>query len=268
MNTKHEQILKSYNQKLKYLNYSPRTIEVYSHYTRKFLEKIDKYPQHLVSSDFQNYLNGFKFTSISQQNQVINAIKFLYEKVLKKQYAKVDFTRPRRERKLPRVIESEFLKKRIGAIENQKHKAILMLAYSAGLRRSEIINLKISDIDSARMLILIRNGKGKKDRILPLSESVLETLRVYYRQYCPKEYLFNGQFDEQYSATSCNQLVKQYLGKQYHIHLLRHSFATYLLENGTDLRYIQNMLGHSSTKATEIYTHVTTAHLSRIALPM
>lgn len=264
MNTKHTEILKIYKQKLKYINYSPLTIEIYSHYAGKFLEKIDKYPQHIVASDFSDYLLNFPFSSISQQNQVINAVKFLYEKVLNKKYAKVDFTRPRRERKLPRVIDSTFLLNRIGKIENLKHKAIIMLAYSVGLRVSEVINLKIADVDSKRMLITIRQAKGKKDRIVPLSENVLKALREYYRQYKPKEFLFNGQFELRYSATSCNQLVKQYLGRQYHFHLLRHSSATKMLENGTDLRYIQKILGHNSSKTTEIYTHVSTAILNQV----
>ncbi len=223
MNAKHDEILKIYVQKLRYFNYSERTIEVYTHYAEKFLIKIDKYPQHIVASDFSDYLLNFKFSSISQQNQVINAIKFLYEKVLQKKYAKVDFIRPRRERKLPQVIDSEFLINRISKITNLKHKAIIMVAYSVGLRVSEVINLKIADIDSKRMLINIRQAKGKKDRIVPLSQNVLNTLREYYRDEKPKQYLFNGQDGRpQYSATSCNQLVKNYLGRNYHFHLLRH----------------------------------------------
>ena len=142
----YDSVLKIYHQKLKYLNYSKRTIGVYSHYAGKFLEAVGKYPQHLTSSDFQAYLDGFSFTSISQQNQIINAIKFLYEKVLNRKYDKVDFTRPRREKKLPQVIDSTYLVDRISAISNLKHKAILMLAFSVGLRVSEVISLKIKDI--------------------------------------------------------------------------------------------------------------------------
>lgn len=265
MNMKHEQILKIYNQKLKYFNYSPRTIEVYSHYCEKFLIAVDKYSQHIVANDFSDYLLNFKFSSISQQNQVINAIKFLYEKVLQKKYAKVDFTRPRRERKLPQVIDSKFLLKRIFQIENLKHRAIIMLAYSVGLRVSEVINLKITDIDSKRMIINIRQAKGRKDRIAPLSENVLDCLRQYYKKEKPNIYLFNGQFELQYSSKSCNQLVKKYLGRQYHFHLLRHSSATVMLERGVDLRFIQKILGHASSKTTEIYTHVSIAALSQIA---
>lgn len=265
---KKEQFLKIYEQKLKYLHYSDRTVEIYTHYTGKFLEAVDKYPQHLVSSDFQSYLDNFKFTSVAQQNQVINAIKFLYEKVLNKKYDKVSFERPRRERHLPQIIDNTYLLTQINSIANLKHKAILSLAYSVGLRVSEVINLKIADIDSDRMVIVIRQAKGRKDRIVPLSPNILELLRCYYKAFKPKEYLFNGQFELKYSATSCNQLVKQYLGAKYHFHLLRHSCATELLERGTDLRFIQNLLGHKSSKTTEIYTHVSTAGLQRLPLPI
>lgn len=265
---KHDDFLKIYKQKLKYLNYSERTIEIYSYYVCKFFEKIDKYPQHLVALDFQNYLDGFLFTSIAQQNQIINAIKFLYEKVLNKKYDKVSFKRPRKEKHLPQVISQEELLKSISKIDNIKHKSIISLAYGTGMRVSEICNLKITDIDSKRMIITIRQSKGRKDRIVPLSQNNLLLLREYFKQYKPKEYLFNGQFELKYSSTSCNAIVKKYLGENYHFHQLRHSYATTLLENGTDLRIIQKCLGHSSSKTTEIYTHVSTNLLNKINLPI
>lgn len=268
MNDINSKFLKICKQKLNYFNYSQNTIEIYLHYIRKFLEEVNKYPQHFVSSDFQNYLDNFSFTSISQQNQVINSIKFLYEKVLDKKYIKVVFQRPRKEKRLPQIIEKEFLLEKISNITNLKHKAILSLAFSVGLRVSEVINLKISDIDSSRMIININQAKGKKDRIVPLSENILILLRKYYILYKPKEYLFNGQTSIKYSATSCNKIVKNYLGDEYHFHLLRHSCFTSLLENGTDLRIIQKLAGHQSSKTTEIYTHVSTALLNKINLPI
>jgi site-specific recombinase XerD len=175
---------------------------------------------------------------------------------------------PRSEKKLPRVIDKKFLLDKLSLIQNKKHKAILTLAYSTGMRVSEVCNLKIIDIDSKRMVVIIRQSKGRKDRIVALSQKVLEILREYFLEYNPKEYLFNGQFDLQYSHTSCNAIVKQYLGKEYHFHLLRHSNATALLEAGTDLRIIQKHLGHSSSKTTEIYTHVSTNILQSMALPI
>ena len=149
-----------------------------------------------------------------------------------------------------------------------KHKAILTLTYSTGMRVSEVINLKITDIDSKRMLIHIKNAKGNKDRIVPLSHTVLILLREYFKEYKPKEYLFNGQSNLKYSTRSCNEIVKKYIGKEYHMPLLRHSNATALLEAETDIRIIQKHLGHSSTKTTEIYTHVSTNLLNKIKLPI
>ena len=268
MSNKYDDILKICEQKIKYFNYSQRTNDIYVHYIKKFLEKTDKYVQHLTSSDFQNYLNQYQFSSVSQQNQVINAIKFLYEKALERKYSKICFKRPRKEKHLPQIIDNDSIVSKINAITNLKHKAILMLAYSIGLRVSEVINLKIGDIDSKRMIITIRQAKGNKDRIVPLSQNVLILFREYYKEYHPKEYLFNGQFSLQYSSESCNKLVKQYLGNQYHFHQLRHSCFTSLLEKGTDLRIIQKLAGHSSSKTTEIYTHVSSTILQKIQLPI
>jgi site-specific recombinase XerD len=213
-------------------------------------------------------LDNYKFTSISQQNQVINAIRFLYKFGLDKKYDKVSFKRPKSEKKLPRVIDSSLIIERLNKIENLKHKAILTLTYSVGLRVSEIINLKIEDIDSKRMIIHIKNAKGKKDRIVPLSETVLSHLRVYYKQYKPIEYLFNGLNSNQYSIQSCQKLYKKYIDENSSIHTLRHSSFTNLLESGTDLRIIQKLAGHSSSKTTEIYTHVSNQLLSKVNLPI
>lgn len=261
-------ILKQYSSKLKYFNYSERTIETYTHYTEKFLLNVDKYPQHLVSSDFQNYLNDYKFSSISQQNQIINAIKFLYEKVLNKKYDKIDFSRPRSEKKLPRVIDKDHILTSIDKIDNLKHKAIISLAYSVGLRVSEVINLKISEIDSKRMILNINQAKCRKDRIVPLTPKILNLLREYFKEYKPKEYLFNGQFTNQYSAASCNEILKKYLGREYHFHLLRHSCFTNLTDQGVDIRVIQKLAGHSSSKTTEIYTHVSQNVLKNLPLAL
>jgi site-specific recombinase XerD len=198
----------------------------------------------------------------------ISALKLFYTKTIKQPLKFKYIEYPRSEKKLPQIIEKEYLLEQIAKIQNKKHKAIISLAYSTGMRVSEVCNLLISDIDSKRMIITIRQSKGRKDRIVPLSEKVLEILREYFKEYKPKEYLFNGQFDLQYSHRSCNQIVKQYLGKEYHFHQLRHSNATALLEAGTDIRIIQKHLGHSSSKTTEIYTHVSTATLQNMPLPI
>jgi site-specific recombinase XerD len=264
-----EKIIKICEQKFIYLNYSPRTKENYMHHIKSFIKSVgEKQVAHLNSKDFQNYLDNYSFSSVSHQNQVINAIRFLYKYGLERKYDKVSFKRPRSEKKLPQIIDKAFLLDAINKIENLKHKAIIALAYSTGMRVSEVCNLKLIDIDSKRMVITIRQSKGRKDRIVALSPTILNILRDYFKAYKPKEYLFNGQFDLQYSHTSCNQIVKKYLGNDYHFHQLRHSNATALLEAGTDLRIIQKHLGHSSSKTTEIYTHVSTAILKHIPLPI
>lgn len=263
-----DKIIRQCEDKLHYFNYSNNTVKIYKHYITEFLIKQNKQVVHISSNDYSTYLSQYNFTSISQQNQVINALKFLYEKVLNKKYQKIDFQRPRKEKKLPKVIDNEFLIKTINNIRNLKHKTIISLAYSTGTRVSEVVNLKITDIDSKRMIITIRQSKGNKDRIVPLSQTILQLLRDYYKKYKPKEYLFNGQDSLQYSARSCNQIVKKYLGEQYHFHLLRHSCFTKLLENGTDLRIIQKIAGHSNVKTTEIYTHVSNAVLNKVILPI
>lgn len=227
-----DKIIKQYVEKLEYFRYSKNTVESYKHYVEKFLISVNKYPQHLVSSDFQNYLNNYIFSSTSQQNQIINAIKFLYEKVLDKKYSKIDFSRPRREKRLPRVINKSFLLNIIPKIENLKHRAIISLAYGTGMRVSEVCDLKIEDIDSDNMIVRINQAKGRKDRIVPLSQNNLDLLRSYFMEFRLKIYLFNGQNSLQYSHNSCNEIVKKYLGGDYHFHLLRHSYATTLLESG------------------------------------
>ena len=255
-------------QKLKYLNYSKRTAVCYLYHIKQFLGSTEIPPTRLGSHDFQSYLDSYQFSSISQQNQVINAIRFLYKFGLDRKYDKVSFKRPKSEKKLPRVIDGEFIKEKLSKIENLKHKAILTLTYSVGLRVSEIVNLKIGDIDSKRMLIHIKNAKGKKDRIVPLSLTVLDLLRKYWKSYKPSEYLFNGQSSDQYTVRSCQAIYKKYIDPDSSIHTLRHSSFTNLLENGTDLSIIQTIAGHSSSKTTEIYTHVSNTLLSKVNLPI
>lgn len=264
-----QKIIKICEQKFIYLNYSPRTKDNYLSHIKNFLDSLgNKQIIHCTSQDFQSYLDNYKFASTSQQNQVINAIRFLYKFGLNKKYDKVSFKRPKSEKKLPKVVDNEYIKEKLNKINNLKHKTILTLTYSVGLRVSEIVNLKIEDIDSKRMLIHIKNAKGRKDRLVPLSSNVLNLLRDYYKKYRPKEYLFNGQLSLKYSIGSCQQIYKKYIEPDGHIHTLRHSFATSLLENGTDLRIIQKILGHSNVKTTEIYTHVSNQILNKVNLPV
>jgi len=258
-----------YSEDLKLKNYSLNTIENYKSQVSLFLkyfENVATKPSEISEKQIKEWL--LKANSINGRKHRISAVKLFY-KLTGKQPLKFKYIEyPRSERKLPQIIEKQFLLDRIEKIDNKKHKAIIALAYSTGMRVSEVCNLKITDVDSKRMIITIRQSKGRKDRIVALSTKILEILRSYFSEYKPKEYLFNGQFDVKYSPTSCNQIVKKYLGKEFHFHLLRHSNATALLEAGTDLRIIQKHLGHSSSKTTEIYTHVSTNVLQSMALPI
>lgn len=175
---------------------------------------------------------------------------------------------PKKQKSLPTVIDKNHLITVIKNIHNLKHKAIIMLGFSCALRVSEVINLRMCDIDRNRMIIHIRNSKGNKDRIVKLSETLLANLEAYYRKYRPKNYLFNGAIGIKYSRSSCQKLIKNYLGKEYTFHTLRHSGATAMLENGTEINIIQKILGHSSIKTTMIYTHISTSLIQSVKAPM
>ncbi len=235
-----------------------------------------KDPVDITEADIREYLLYLieeKEVSMSYQNQAINAIKFYYEQVLGRPVKTYYIQRPKTGRKLPNVLSEQEVQMILKHTANIKHKAILSLIYSAGLRRGELINLKPADIDSKRMYVKIRGGKGDKDRYSILSEKVLELLRKYFREYKPKEWLFEGQFGGQYSATSIQHILKDAvhragIRKRVTVHTLRHCFATHLLEHGVDLRYIQELLGHQSPKTTEIYTHITQRGLGKIKSPL
>jgi len=264
-----ENVVKIYIKKLTYKHYSNRTVETYSCYVKKFLKENNKNPYHITTKEIISYLENKTFSSISVQNQYIGALKLYAKYILNKKNIHLSkIERPRKEKKLPQVIDKEFLLDKISNIENLKHKSIISLAYSTGMRVSEVINLKLKDVDSKRMIIHIKNAKGRRDRIVPLSKNILFLLRQYCLEYKPKEYLFNGQFSLKYSSTSCNQIVKKYLGKQYHFHLLRHSSFTSMLESGTDLRVIQSVAGHKSSRTTEIYTHVSKTSINKVNTPL
>lgn len=265
---KNDKIYKICEQKMYYLNYSDKTILSYLYYIKQFLNSKSDNIQRINSNDFQSYLDNYNFTSISQQNQVINSIRFLYKEVLNKKYDKVSFKRPRKEKHLPKIIDSKSLIEKISNVQNLKHKTILSLAFSTGMRVSEIVNLKISNIDSKRMLIHIENAKGKKDRYVPLSENILSLLRIYFKNYKPKEYLFNGKNNLKYSIKSCQEIFKKYISKTESFHSLRHSCFTTMLESGIDTRIIQKIAGHSNIKTTEIYTHVSNNLLGKINMPL
>jgi len=266
-----------YLEKLIEKRYSPNTIKTYVSYFRSFAKVFQDTPlESLCTQQINNYLRELihnQGISPSQQNQRISAIKFYYEQVLGRKKAYYQLSRPKKERKLPNILTVEEVELLLKQCKNLKHKCILMTLYSGGLRRSELINLKIKDIDSERMLIRISQSKGNKDRYTLLSEKLVTLLRTYYKWYKPKYWLFEGQGGGQYSATSIANILKKalkdsHLDKHATPHTLRHSFATHLLEQGINLRYIQEILGHSSTKTTEIYTHVSSRQLTKIQNPL
>ncbi|ERI92174.1 site-specific recombinase, phage integrase family [Clostridiales bacterium oral taxon 876 str. F0540] len=210
----------------------------------------------------------------SVASQSISSIKFLFTVVLKRNINEVQLYRPKKDKKLPEVLSYQEVSKILEKTINLKHRAILFLVYSAGLRVGEVVNLKISDIDSDRMLIHVKQGKGKKDRYTVLSQIALDELRIYAKKYRPEDWLFEGGDGKGHLTERSVQkifdkaCIAAGIKKDVSVHTLRHSFATHLLEGGTDLRYIQELLGHSSSKTTEIYTHVTEKSITQIQSPL
>lgn len=257
--------------------YSDRTIGTYTDALKPFLRYYAHKPITEITNDdlikFNNHYIMANHFSASYQNQVVNAVKLFFGKIENKKLNPELVHRPKRPKLLPNVLSKEEVKLILQALTNIKHKAMLSLIYSCGLRRSELLNLKITDVNSKRGLLIIRQSKGRKDRIAPLSEKTIQLLRDYFTAYKPKEWLFEGQngvgqYDERSLASVLiNALEKSKLNKPVTLHWLRHSYATHLLENGTDLRYIQEILGHSSSKTTEIYTHVSNKSIQKVISP-
>jgi integrase/recombinase XerD len=272
-----EQYLISFKNYMNFRRYSQNTIKTYADALEVFFRFYkDQAPESLNIEDIINFNTSYilkKNLSASYQNQVINAIKLFYRNRFNRTM-EVDFIqRPRREKRLPNVLSKNEVKSILEAPTNLKHRAMLSLIYACGLRRSELLNLTLKDILSDRNLLFIRQSKGKKDRVVPISIKLIEMLRDYYKAFKPKTWLFEGQeVGKKYSERSIqlvlNQAVeKAKIVKPVSLHWLRHSYATHLLESGTDLRYIQELLGHSSSRTTEIYTHVSTRNLQQIRSP-
>lgn len=265
-------------QQLQLKGYSPSTIRTYINELVQYLVTINSTPAHQISiNKVKDYLHHC-ITTLKLKEATLhsrmNALKFYYEQVLQKEKFFFEIPRPKKHQQLPKVISTEKIITGLTEITNLKHKAILMLAYSAGLRVSEIVTLKITDINSDRMEIFISHAKGKKDRIVPLSTVALQILREYYKLYKPKDWLFEGQYaTDHYSTRSAQIIFKQTykklgLAPSISFHSLRHSYATHLLETGTDIRFIQDLLGHNDLKTTLRYTHVSKKELSKIESPL
>lgn len=273
----HQEKIGSFRQWLRSRRYSENTIDTYCEALKVFLKFYASKPVHEITNEdlivFNNNYILKKGLSVSHQNQVINAVKLFFRTIENTKLDPELVHRPKKEKRLPNVLSKQEVKLILEAHGNLKHRAMLSLIYSCGLRRSELLNLRLNDIDSKRGLVIVRKSKGRKDRVTPLSEKILLLLRDYFRAYQPKEWLFEGQggkgsYDERSLALVLKQaLVKSKINKPVSLHWLRHSFATHLLENGTDLRYIQEILGHSSSKTTEIYTHVSNKSIQKIVSP-
>lgn len=272
----YDKFIDSFKIYLEQRRYSSNTINTYCQIIQKFLTWCEK-PIAEISQDDLIRFNHKKIIgeklSGSYQNQLINAVKLFFERMEHRSMEIESIQRPFRERKLPNVLSKEEVKQLLSSLRNQKHRMMLVTIYACGLRCGELLNLRLTDVDSKRNFLIIRQAKGKKDRYVPITVKLIEELREYFKMYKPKTWLFEGQrISEPYSARSLQLVLKEALlqariKKPVTLHWLRHSFATHLLESGTDIRYIQSLLGHNSPKTTMIYTHVSEQSLSKIKMP-
>ncbi len=256
---------------------SQKTVKAYTGHVKRLAKYYGKPVDQLDSVQVEEYLlslvqdAGYAASSV---NQAEAALKFLYREVLRQCEVVVNLPRMKQEKKLPDILTKQEVRQIISSVRNLKHRSMLAMAYSSGLRVGEVVRLTIKDVDSKRMLLHVRQSKGKKDRYTVLSAKALALLRDYARQYKPTEWLFEGAQPGKHISERAAQKVfegackKVGVIKDVSIHSLRHAFATHLLENGTDLRYIQELLGHSSPKTTEVYLHVTVSHISGIESPL
>lgn len=278
------EILKNYTSELVRQNYAANSIKTYQHCFQQFLNHFKGSDYRYISdAEIKTWLLGLvecKKISTSYQNQLINAVKFYYESILHTPKKCYYIDRPRVEHKLPVVLTPEEVARIYNSITNLKHKAIVALLYSTGMRVSEIINLKVCNIDSAQMVIIVQQAKGHKDRIVPLSHNTLSVLRDYVKAYkpidkrnfLPSEYLFKGQFSEKYSRESIQQFLNAYavkakIVKNVYPHLFRHSCFTTLRNSGIDLSIIQQFAGHKNPKTTLLYAQLSTSHMHSISNP-
>ena len=278
MKNKNSQLVEQFIREMQLRNYSPRTIHSYSTLLAKveifYSLPLDK----ITVLQFKDYLHR-RITSdgisTSMTNQLISAFKMMQVDVLKRDWEQIKIKRPRRTKRLPVVLSIQEVENLIGTARNLKHKAIVMLAYSSGLRRQELQMIKPSAIDSARMQVHVVQGKGKKDRYTILSEKALEVLRLYYKSERPACFLFEaqGRKGQHLSDTTLNCIVKKLavkagIKKQISFHTLRHCFATHLLEKGVNLRLIQQFMGHVSLKTTSGYLHLVNVNPASVSSPL
>jgi len=277
LNEQSIQALADLEQKLILKAYSPSTVKNYASSLTQFLaffesRDVKDLTKEEIEAFVYHQITKYKISE-SAQNTLINAIKAYYEHVLGRERTVYEIQRPKKSMNLPNILSQEEIKGILGSVENLKHRTVLMLIYSAGLRIGEAIKLRVRDIHSDEGYIFIKGGKGKKDRKSVLSPVLLVLLRQYYKAYKPSYWLFEGQEGGQYSATSIQAVFRKAIEKSNSnpwatVHTLRHSFATHLLQKGTNLRYVQALLGHESSKTTEIYTHVLSISNRNIQSPL
>jgi integrase/recombinase XerD len=258
-------------------NFSPKTVTCYLACMVSFVRHYGRSPMEMGEEEIRNYLHYLitkKKVSQSSINQAYSAMKFFYEVTLGRPWNAVRIPRSKIRKKLPLVFSMQEVQSLLRSVDNLKHKAILTTIYSGGLRLRESTRLRVSDIDGKRMTILVQHGKGDKDRYTVLGQKTLELLRLYYKAYRPVEWLFPSRDPAQPLSDSSVQRVfnkalhKAGIRKKATVHTLRHSFATHLLESGTDLYYIQRLLGHTSAKTTSLYLHITGRDLAKVKSPI
>jgi site-specific recombinase XerD len=275
---KEQRLFEVLRQELKLRNYSNKTLTSYRSHLRSFVKYFaPRHPRELSNEDIRNYLLNLmevKRYNAGSVNQALNAIRFLYVELYKRPLVLGGISRPKRPKKLPVVLSMEEVQRVLNVVVNLKHRCLLMVTYSSGLRVSEVVRLKPEDVDGERMLIHVHKAKGQKDRYTLLGSATLKELRRYWKESHPGTWLFPGKRESGYlSEESAEKIFKDAafkagIRKKVSIHTLRHTFATHLLESGVDLRYIQELLGHASSKTTEIYTHVSQKSIGQIVNPI
>jgi integrase/recombinase XerD len=258
---------------MKLRGFSPRTVKMYMFYNRKFLEFIKKTPEQVTEEDIKTYIaKKMAEDNISPKSIVLikSALKFFYDEILKRNI--VTLKTPKTSRKLPTVLTRDEVKRLFDVVDNQKHRLIMMFLYSSGLRLSELINLKVSDLELTEGIGWVRGGKGGKDRMFILSNKLIDELKNFVKDKKESDYIFSGRngimSDRNVQKIVSYAAKKAGLNKKVSPHTLRHSFATHLLESGENIRKIQLLLGHSQLNTTQIYTHVSTEELKKIKNPL
>jgi integrase/recombinase XerD len=264
--------LKKLENELRLRGFSQKTIDTYLFYNRKFLEFIKKSPMEVTKDDIKSFLSRkIEEERTARTLALIRAaLKFFYDEILNKNI--VDFATPKIEKKLPTVLTREEVKKLITATKNVKHRLILMLLYSSGLRLSELTNLKVGDLELNERIGWVRGGKGARDRLFIISRKLVEELKKYIENKKTDDYVFSGRMGK-LSDRAVQKIVKMTakragIEKKVSAHVLRHSFATHLLESGEDIRRIQELLGHANLSTTQIYTHLTREELKKVKSPL